>query len=127
MHSFVLLQYLKWHFLDAPKEIAKGWGNILSFGLNYFSVSLLLQTYISPWRRITWSYGRGFNIARFLNALLSNLISRILGAIMRSFLIVAGVAFELLLFLAGAVFLIFWIILPLLIIVSLFYGIFLLF
>ena len=127
MHSFVLLQYLKWHFFDAPKEFAKGWGNILSFGFNYVSVLLLIQTFFSPWRRITWSYGKGFHIGRFVNALLSNFISRILGAIMRSFLIVAGVCFELFLLIVGAFLFLLWLALPLLIILTLFYGIFLLF
>ena len=127
MHSFVLLRYLKWHFLDAPRELIRGWGNVLWFGLNYFSVLLLIKTFFSPWRRIIWSYGKGFQIGPFISALSSNLISRILGAIMRSFLIVIGIGFELFLFLAGAVVFLLWLILPFIIILALFYGIFLLF
>jgi hypothetical protein len=127
MHSFVLLQYFKWHFLDAPREIMKGWGNVLWFGFNYFSVLLLLQTFFSPWRRITWSYGKGFHLGRFFTTLFSNFISRILGAIMRSFLIAAGLGFELFLLIAGGIFFAVWLVLPLLIVLSLFYGIFLLF
>src|SRR3989344_5618520 len=66
MHSLLFLKYIEWHFIAAPKEILKGWGNILWFGFNYFSVPLLLKTLFAPWRRITWSYGRGFDPGRYL-------------------------------------------------------------
>src|SRR3989344_7820926 len=91
MQSILFLRYVKWHFIDAPRNILRGWGNILWFNFNYFSVGLLLQTFFSPWRRITWDYGRGFNLGAYLFTLGSNLISRIIGAIMRSFLVAAGI------------------------------------
>lgn len=127
MQSLLLLHYLKWHYLEAMQDILKGWGNILWFNFNYFSVLLLLKTFFAPWRRITWEYGRGFDIGRYLFIFGSNLISRILGAIMRSFLIGVGFIGEIVLLVLGSLFLLFWLALPVLIGVSFFYGIFLLF
>ena len=71
--------------------IISGWKNFLFFGLNYFSISLFLRTFFSHWKRYSWSYGRGFDIGRYFNVLVSNLISRILGAIARTILILIGI------------------------------------
>ena len=127
MQAILLLRYLRWHFLDAPKDILRGWGNILWFNFNYFSVGLLLQTFFSPWRRIAWDYGRGFNLGAYLFTLASNLISRAIGAFMRSFLIGAGITVQLAILFLGTLLLLFWLCLPALIVVAFFYGIFLLF
>lgn len=127
MQSILLLRYVKWHYLDAPRDILRGWGNILWFNFNYFSVPLLLQTFFSPWRRIAWDYGRGFDIGVYLFTFSSNLISRILGAIVRSFLIVAGLVVQLALLFLGSLLFLFWFVLPAIIAAAFIYGIFLLF
>lgn len=127
MQSLLLLSYLKWHYLQAPRVILGGWGNVLWFNFNYFSVLLLLKTFFSPWRRITWDYGRGFDLGRYLFTFGSNLVSRILGAVMRSFLIVAGIGVEFVLLFCGGFLVLFWLTLPAIIGIAFFYGIFLLF
>ncbi len=127
MQSLLLLRYFKWHYVDATREILKGWGNFLWFNFNYFSIGLLLRTFFSPWRRITWDYGRGFDIGRYLFIFGSNLVSRILGAFVRTWLIAAGIAGELLLLSAGSIFFLFWLALPALLTAAFFYGLTLLF
>lgn len=126
MRSILFLSYLRWHYLDATRDILKGWGNILWFILNYFSVLLLLRTLFSPWRGIQWRKRKGFYPGDMLFTLMSNLISRILGAIVRSFLIVAGLLGEAVFFVLGASLLIFWLFLPFLIFIGFIYGILLL-
>ena len=108
----ILIQWLSWHFFEAPASILKAWKNFLLFNLNYFSVPLLLKTYLSPWRKYTVSYSRGFDFARYAEALLSNAIFRILGAIIRTFLIVIGLIFEILILIAGTIVFFSWLFLP---------------
>ena len=127
MQSLLLLRYFKWHYLEASKEILKGWGNILWFEFNYFSVWLLIQTFFSPWKKIAWDYGRGFDIGRFLFTFASNLVSRILGAFVRIWLIGAGIIGQLALLFMGSLFFFFWLVLPALIVAAFLYGLFLLF
>jgi hypothetical protein len=127
MYSILLLKYIKWHFLDAPKQILEGLKNIIWFGWNYFSIGLLLRTLFAPWRRIQWSQEKGFHPGSFLYTLASNLISRILGAIVRSFLIFIGLAVEVYLIVYAVFMLLFWLALIPIIILSIAYGIFLLF
>ena len=116
------LEYVVWHFTRMPLEIAKAWRNILLFNLEYFSLPLLLKTIFAPWRRIQWSAGKGFNIAKLLEALASNFISRILGAVIRSVLIVAGLATEAALLAAALATLIAWFLLPIAIVLGFSYG-----
>lgn len=123
MSMGILIEYLSWHFLKVPMAILSAWRNILIFNLSYFSVPLLLKTLFVPWRRTAWSYGKGFNARRFLEVFASNLISRILGAIVRSFVIFAGLITELALIALGPLVLLFWFVLPILIVFSFFYGI----
>ncbi|HEY4510160.1 MAG TPA: hypothetical protein VJC15_04240 [Candidatus Paceibacterota bacterium] len=127
MQTLLLFRYVKWHYLEASKEILKGWGNILWFGFNYFSVLLLIRTFFSPWKKITWDYGRGFDISRYLFIFSSNLVSRVLGAFVRSLLIATGVVGQLALLFLGSIFFLFWLVLPALIVATFLYGIFLLF
>jgi hypothetical protein len=127
MNSVLLLKYVKWHFIDATTGLIKAWGTILWFAGNYFSIGLLLRTYFSPWRKIAWDYGRGFDLGRFFFILSSNLISRVLGAVMRSFLIIAGIIAEIFLLFLSIASILIWLTLPALICIAFFYGIFLLF
>ncbi len=121
------LEYLIWHFSVMPRAIADAWKNILIFGLEYFSLPLLIKTLFSPWRRYLWSYPVGFQPAAILEAMVSNFISRILGAIMRLGLIIMGVCGEFLLVVAGVAVFLLWLALLPLIILSFFYGIILIF
>lgn len=118
----ILSQYLTWYFFDVPKEILKGWKNFLVFNLNYFSFFLLLKTFFSHWRQYKWSYGRGFDISRYAEAFFSNLISRILGAVMRSFLILTGIITEIFIFLIGGILFLGWIFLPVFIVFGLYFS-----
>lgn len=122
MSHNIFILYLEWHFLDASKGILRGWKNCLKFNLNYWSVPLLFQTFFSHWRRYHYSYGRGFDFKRYFEAFTFNIISRILGAIMRSVLIVLGLLTEIFIIFAGVVIFLGWLILPPFLILSLFYG-----
>lgn len=118
----VFLQYLSWHFFDVPKKILKAFKNILLFNLEYFSIFLLLKTFFSHWRRYSFAYPRGFDIRAYAGVFFSNLISRILGAVVRTFLIVLGILVEILiLFLGGIVFL-GWFFFPFILVLLLYFG-----
>ena len=123
----ILIQWVSWQFFEVPKSILKAWRNFLLFNLHYFSIPLLLKTFFSHWRRYRWSYGRGLDLGRYFSVFFSNLISRILGAVMRTFLIVTGLAVEFLVVLGGIIVLLFWLILPLLLIAGFCLGLIVIF
>ena len=108
----IVFQALVWQFYDMPLGIMKGWKTFLLFNLNYFSVPDLIKTYLSPWRRYSWSYPRGLNPKAIFETLVSNIFSRILGAILRLGLIILGVISQLVVVIGGAVVFVIWLALP---------------
>ncbi|MBI2450564.1 MAG: hypothetical protein HYV47_03460 [Candidatus Nealsonbacteria bacterium] len=123
----IFFQYLEWHFIDSPKGILKGWRNCLKFNLNYWSVVTLLKTFFSHWRRYRYAYGKGFDFKRYFEVFTFNMISRVIGAILRSFLIAFGILTEIFVIFSGLIIFLFWISLPFIAILGFIYGIKLLF
>lgn len=115
--------YLSWHFLEVPKNILTAWKNFLRFGFNYFSIPLLLRTLFSPWHKYSWTYPRGLYIGKRLEIFFSNLILRILGAILRVFLITFGILAEIFIVFVGVIIFLGWLISPILLIAGLVLGI----
>ncbi len=118
----IISAYLEWQFFDVPISILKGWRNFLKFNLNYFSVQTLLKTLFSHWHRYSYSYGKKFDPGRYFEAFTFNMMSRIIGAILRLFFIFIGLLIEIFIIFAGLILFLGWIILPLLLIGSFFYG-----
>jgi len=108
----IFAQYLIWHFYDQPRKILKTWKGFLLFNLNYFSLLLLLKTFFSPWRQYKWYYPRGLDIPKYLEVFFSNIISRVLGAILRTAIIFFGIFFEILILIFGFLIFVGWFILP---------------
>ncbi|MBI3273641.1 MAG: hypothetical protein HYZ69_00700, partial [Candidatus Colwellbacteria bacterium] len=112
----------QWYVFLVPKQIIKAWGNVLWFNQEYFSLFFLLRTLFSPWRRQLVSYGRGFNLGRYFEALIGNLISRILGALVRASLFIAGFASQVTVVFAGPAVFVAWFLLPLILLFALYQG-----
>jgi hypothetical protein len=118
----IIYQYLVWQFFNAPVDILKGWQNYLLFNFNYFSIQTLAKTFFSHWRRYASSYGKGFSPSRYFEAFIFNMMSRIIGAILRTFFIIAGILIEVFIAFAGGIVFIVWIILPFLVIFGFIFG-----
>lgn len=85
---------MKWFFFIAPRNILLAGRNFLLFGWHYFSIGYFVPRLFAPWHRDVSGYGRGFDLKRFLHIFGWNLISRVIGAILRIFVIALGVVFE---------------------------------
>lgn len=119
----IFVEWFLWQFFEVPKFLLGVWKNYILFALNYFSLPILLKSLFSPWRKYRWVYPKGFNIVEFFNTLISNAVSRILGAIMRIVLIVTGIIFQIFVIVAGLIIFLAWLLIPLFIIAGfLFYG-----
>ncbi len=109
---FILLGYIKWHYSRALYSLTKIWGTFLSFILSYFSIRLLFKNFFAPWKRMTESYPKHFNLKKYFFAFLVNSIVRIVGMIMRGALIIIGLFVFILLLILYPVALIIWLVLP---------------
>ncbi len=112
MNPHIFAIYFWWHYGPGLKGLIQVWKNFLLFGWHYFSVGLLLSTLFSPWHRISSSRGRGFDIGRWSRAFSEDLIARILGAIVRSIVIILGLFFESIVLAVGAGLVFIWLTMP---------------
>ena len=108
----LILEYFYWQFVEMPQKIIKVFTNFLWFGLNYFSIDYCFKTLFSPWRKIIWSYNRSFDFKNRLETFFSNGFTRIIGFIMRVFIIFFWIVFEVLMTLALITTLLLWVLFP---------------
>jgi len=118
-------QYFKWHYWDRVRIIAKAWKNYLVFNPKYFSMLSLVKGLFAYWKKYHYSYGRGFDPQRFFEALSFNMISRVIGAIIRLLLLLIGIFSELMILVGGFLILMAWIFLPLLLLAGFWAGFYL--
>ena len=109
----IILNFLEWYYKEIPKKFYRVWKNYLWFWTYYFSLKNLLKTFFSPWRKYSESYGRGFDLSRMASAFLWNTFSRLMGAIMRTFLILVSLIVEIFTILFGVLFFVLWPVFPL--------------
>ena len=118
----LLPSYIAWHYGEALRDGLRVWTNFLWFLSNFFSLSLLSRTLFAPWKRIQESRGK-LSLENIAEMLVTNTIMRLVGALLRSVIIIIGGLAVLVTFWIGILFYIVWLLLPALLFVSLFYGV----
>lgn len=114
----LFLEFIKWFYFKAPKDIFKIWQNFILFGYNFFSIGLFLKTYFYPWRYYQIQRERGFNFKNFLEVHIFNLFSRLIGFTIKSLIIILGIFAESLIIFTGISIILIWLFLPILIILG---------
>ena len=110
--SFLLLDYFKWHYSTAISAWWRIYLNLLWFLAHFFSISVLLGTFFSPWRRLAEAYPRGFNPQASAETLIVNLLMRAIGLVFRSAVLLTAVSVLLAAFVVGPVLLLLWLVAP---------------
>jgi hypothetical protein len=95
--------FFEWYFWEVPQKIKKIWGNYLWFFSRYFAIPDLAREFFAPWKGLVFRREkRGIDFGDIFSAMFGNLISRIIGAIIRTFFLFVGIAVEILLFLPAS-------------------------
>ncbi len=123
----VLHHYILWHYGRAFGEILHLYKNFFWFIAHFFSLKQLFRSFFAPFKRITAHRGETFSLEDLAGFVVINLISRIIGFILRLIIILIGIATLLLLTIALLLTYTAWVCAPILITGCLFYGIALLF
>ena len=116
-----LIYYILWHYTKAWSDMMRIIGNYLWFVGNFFSINLLLQTLLSPWRRLSVSSGR-HGEEGFFGALIINTLMRFVGFFIRLFTIIIGSVSLLGTMFLGFVLALAWLALPLIVFFLFFAG-----
>lgn len=94
MKQSLFISFLSWFFVTAPSLILRTGGNFLLWGWHFFSIGYFVPRLLSPWHRDISSYGLGFDFKRFFHTFGWNLISRVIGAVMRVVVLSFGIVVE---------------------------------
>lgn len=109
----IAIIFWRWYYGEATKNVLTAWRNYVVFVLSYFSIPLLLRTLFASWRRDITKKPRGLDFNKFFEYLAFNAISRGLGFLVRFVAICFGILALIFTTIAGAIFFVFWIFLPL--------------
>lgn len=116
--------FLYWFFVFIPKKIFNRFNNLFRFGIYFFSMDKIPKTFLNPWKKLSDSYNGPFDIKKYFEAFFGNIISRIIGMFLRTFLILFFIIFEIFIIFLGIIVLIGWfLIIPLTIFIFYFYAI----
>lgn len=128
MQSYLYLPtYVIWHYTAGLKAALGLALNFIRFTANFFSLQLLLKTLFSPWRRLGEHYVSGLHPSEWLSTFLVNTLMRIVGAIIRLILIIVGLIMIIITAVFGLLVMIVWVLWPVLIILAISGGLFLIF
>ncbi len=127
LFTYLFHHYILWHYTTALREILHLAKNFIWFFTNFFSIPTLLKSLFSPWKRMTEGRGSRFSLEDVASYLIVNFLSRLVGAIMRFIIILIGLLFLMMVVLVTILTYTFWIFTPALLLVSLLYGLVLIF
>lgn len=107
------MKFFAWRFIVGPRWYWKRvWFNLKKI-FHFFSLGTLLGTLLSPWKRLTAKDNTvGFDIAKFFENLSFDLISRVIGLVVRLTLIFSCLLIASIYILIVIPFFIIWLIIP---------------
>ncbi len=114
--------YFLWHYSHGLTSLFHVWYNIFSNSLRILNPTNHLLTLFSPWRRISEEKGHIWNTEEWGEALVVNMVSRLMGFILRFSLILVSITVAVIQMSLLVIFITMWIATPAVIITSLFFG-----
>ena len=122
----IMAAYAKWHYSRAIGSLFGLWREFSYFWFRFFSVRMLSVTFFSPWRRLGEEYPKGLQPGVWLETFFINLLMRLIGVAIKALALAAWLVLTAGTLVAGALALIVWLVLPLLILFFLIIGVHLL-
>ena len=115
--------YFLWHYTAAFKQSARIWITFLWFVYRLFSIPQLLRTIFAPWKRMVETGEGGFDLERWAETVLVNLVSRLVGALIRIPIILLGCFALLSTICFWLLFSLFWIVAPAVVVILFMSGV----
>jgi hypothetical protein len=124
MNFFILIpQYLSWHYSKSVGDLLNNYKNFLVFIWEFFSISFLIKTLFTPFQRLKEKYKGGLDLEDLFAVIVTNVLMRIVGFIVRSLIIIIGLVCLSIFVVFGVVLLILWVLLPVVIIAMFIFAI----
>lgn len=118
----IVHHYLFWHYTKAFGEIFHIWKNFMWFVTHFFSLRQLAASWFSPWKRTVEDRGEKWNLEDFAGYIIINILSRLVGTVIRTIIIFLGIVSLFVTFLGGIALVTFWVLTPFILIILLGFG-----
>lgn len=107
--------YVYWHYTQGLFELIRNIWNFIVFEFHFFSVTDLLKTLFSPFQRLKENYEWNIvDLENVLSIITVNIVMRIVGLIVRLFILSLAFIFILITFILFPIIILIWLVLPLL-------------
>ena len=117
----MFLEFVVWWYGAGWLDITQRIGHRVVAVMQLFSVSILLSTLLSPWKRIISPPGK--SIDQIFRGMIDNLVSRTVGFFVRAVVLMIATALTVISTVVGFVMVVLWPVLPIAVIVCLVMGI----
>ena len=118
----IVHHYFFWHYSRALREIFSIWKNFVWFVGHFFSIRQLAASWFSPWKRTVTGRGEKWNFEDLAGYIIVNIVSRIVGTVIRTVIIFLGVVSLIATIISGVIVYMFWILAPFVLIALLGFG-----
>ena len=118
----MFFRYFVWHYGPGLRSFLAAERNYIDFGWYFFSISELTRSLFAPWHRIAEKKPGNIVTPEYWQALWGNIISRVLGSIVRLMTIFIGLVFEAVILLIITILTFIWITAPIIIPIGFFLG-----
>lgn len=118
MALYLVLEYFIWHYTRAFADLVIILGNFFRFLVHFFSVPEIWRTLFAPWRRLGEVYGSPYDLNAVAETFIVNTLMRLVGLIIRLGLLVIFSSSLVLWLVVSGLFLIGWLVVPFLLIVT---------
>lgn len=123
----IVRDYTIWHYSTALVAFVRLYKNFWWFTVQLFSIPQLASSLFAPFKRITERRAGLFDIEAWAGFIIINIVSRLIGFVVRMCIIIAGIGALILLCLLAVIWYGIWLAAPAIISYCLVYGIYLLF
>ena len=108
----LVLDLLSWWYSRGFSELINGLNERLRDAADFFSIRLLMQNFFSPYRQISAQGTSSSAVNDRMQAFLDSLISRVVGTVVRLFVLLVGIIVIFLQITVGVVMIIIWPLIP---------------
>jgi len=116
LFAAIIRDYFVWHYTQAWFLLWGVWRNFLWFVIHFFSIPQLMRSWFAPFKRITERRGDKFNLEDLASYVIIGFLSRIIGALIRTVIIIIGLITLALTVIGGFVVYLLWALVPFMII-----------
>jgi hypothetical protein len=116
LFAAIIRDYFVWHYTQAWFLLWGVWRNFLWFVIHFFSIPQLMRSWFAPFKRITERRGDKFDLEDLASYVIIGFLSRIIGALIRTVIIIIGLITLALTVIGGFVVYLLWALVPFMII-----------